>query len=79
MIGKSFGMAGLDQHGGGVADDQERGVAAVIDLALLALLQAFAQPEDAGRDLARQRVGTVERALMPDGGHCDYLSSSRPT
>ena len=30
------------------------------------------------RDLARQRIGTVERALMTNG-HSDHLSSSRPT
>ena len=69
-------VAGLDQHRRVVADDQEAGVAAMIDLALLALLQALAKPEHAGRDLARQRVGPVEGALMT---HCHYLSSSRST
>jgi hypothetical protein len=69
-------VPGLDQHRRGAADDQEAGVAAVIDLALLALLEAFAEPEDAGRDLARQRVGAVEGALMT---RCHYLSSSRST
>jgi hypothetical protein len=69
-------VAGFNQHRCGPADDQEGGVATMIDLALLALLQALAQPENAGCDLARQRVGSVEGALMT---RCHYLSSSRPT
>ena len=52
-----LGMAGLDQDRRLIAGDQERGVVAVIDLALVALRQAVADPEHAGRDLARHFVG----------------------
>ena len=54
---KVLRMAGLDQARRGLAGDQEGGVVAVIDLALVALRQAVADPEDAGRDLARHPVG----------------------
>ena len=49
---KVLRMAGLDQARRGLAGDQEGGVVAVIDLALVALRQAVADPEHAGRDLA---------------------------
>ena len=49
-------MSGFDQARRGLAGDQEGGVVAVIDLALVALRQAVADPEHAGRDLARHPV-----------------------
>ena len=49
-------MPGLDQDRGVVAGDQVGGVVAVIDLALVALRQAVADPEHAGRDLARHAL-----------------------
>ena len=69
---KILGMAGLDQHRGVIARDQEGGVVTVIDLALVALHQAIADPEHAGRDLARHFVhgNLVEH---------DQRSSSRVT
>ena len=48
-----------------VAGNQEGGVVAMIDLALVALRQAVADPEHAGRDLARHtlRYGRLQRAF----------------
>ena len=51
-----LGMSGLDQARRRLAGDQVGGVVAVIDLALVALRQAVADPEHAGRDLARHPV-----------------------
>jgi len=59
---KVFRMAGLDQARRGLAGDQEGGVVAVIDLALVALRQAVADPEHAGRDLAGHLVGHAQRS-----------------
>jgi hypothetical protein len=47
-----LGMASFDQARGRLAGDQEGGVVAVIDLALVALRQAVADPKHAGCDLA---------------------------
>src|SRR5471032_89925 len=52
-----LGMTGLDQARRGRSGDQEGGVVAMINLALVALHQAVADPEHAGRDLARHTVG----------------------
>src|SRR4029450_5710697 len=54
---KVLWMASFDQARGGLAGDQEGGVVAVIDLALVALRQTVADPEHAGRDLAGHLVG----------------------
>src|SRR5438105_13055924 len=54
---KVLGMASLDQARRGLAGDQEGGVIAVIDLALVALRQTVDDPEHAGCDLARQFIG----------------------
>ena len=53
---KVLGMPGLDQDRGLGAGDKIRGVIAVIALALVALRQAVADPEHAGRDLARHAL-----------------------
>ena len=60
--GKILRVAGLDQHRGVRSGDDECGVVAVIDLALMALRQAVADPEHAGRDLARHFVGHAQRS-----------------
>src|SRR5262249_58593636 len=49
-------MASLDQARRGFAGDQKGGVVAVIDLALVTLRQAVADPEHAASDLAWQFV-----------------------
>src|SRR6266540_7372734 len=54
---KVLRMASFDQARGGLAGDQEGGIVAVIDLALVALRQAVADPEHAGRDLPGHFVG----------------------
>src|SRR5438309_12046484 len=54
---KVLRMASFDQARGGLAGDQEGGIVAVIDLALVALRQTVADPEHAGRDLAGHFVG----------------------
>src|SRR4029077_13487325 len=63
--GEILGMAGLDQARRGFAGDQEGGVVAVIDLALVALRQAVADPEHAWRDLAGHSVGAGYRHGSP--------------
>src|SRR5262249_19211156 len=54
---KILRMAGLDQARRRLARAQRAAIVAVIDLALVALRQAIADPEHAGRDLARHVVG----------------------
>jgi len=61
---KVLRVAGLDQDRRGLARDQEGGVVAVIDPALVALREAVADPEHAGRDLARHRMGHVSALLV---------------
>ena len=62
---KILGVSGLDQDRSVVAGDQEGGVVAVIDFALVALRQAVADPEHAGRDLAGIWHGVGFRAHAP--------------
>ncbi len=78
---KILGMAGLDQDRRVVAGDQKGGVVAVIDLALVALRQAVADPEYAGRDLAGHplRHRRIEHALGLRGIEHVQRSSSRVT
>src|SRR6516164_8707335 len=57
-----FWVPGLDQNRRGLTSDQEGGVVTVVDLALMALGQAVADPEHAGRDLARHCVGHPQRS-----------------
>src|SRR5262249_3554658 len=61
---KVLRMAGFDQTRRGLAGDQEGGVVAVIDLALVALRQTVADPEHAGRDLARHFAGHGSALLV---------------
>src|SRR5262245_28609385 len=57
-------MAGLDQARRGHAGNQERGVVAVIDLPLVALRQAVADPEHAGRYLTGHLVGSAHSSAL---------------
>src|SRR5215469_7550539 len=59
---KILWVAGLDQDRRGLTSDQEGGIVTVIDLALVALRQAVADPEHAGRDLAGHFVGHAQRS-----------------
>src|SRR5499427_5676649 len=71
-------MAGLDQARRGFAGDQKGGVIAVIDLALVALRQAVADPEHAASDLAWQfvRHGLARLVARDITRHCDTLVAS---
>ena len=51
-----LGMSGLDEHRGFRPADQKGGVVGMVELALVVLLQAVAEPEHAGGDFAGQRV-----------------------
>jgi hypothetical protein len=78
---KILRVPGLDQDRGLGAGDQVGGVVAVIALALVALRQAVADPEHAGRDLARHalRHRRVEHAFELRLVEHGQRSSSRVT
>ena len=61
---KILRVPGLDQDRGLGAGDQVGGVIAVIALALVALRQAVADPEHAGRDLARHALSATGVSSM---------------
>jgi hypothetical protein len=64
-----FRVTGFDQHRGVVTDQQKRGIVGVVASALILLLQAVTEPENAGRYFAREGVCVCH----------GYLSSPRGT